>query len=230
MPAGIADAPGGIPLERLIFKLGFGEPQHEVVLVALVIVGLYAIAHADLQVFFFKIVEDVVFFQFGRIKVDVAAGKISVAFIQQRLYGADKLVNTARGRLNDFGAFDIELFAVGKEGVGVELRNLHDRFVFALGTLNHLVFAGVTVTRQVADVGDVHHAVHVVTDIAEIFFQYVLHNVGTQIADVGKVIHRRAAGVHRDVLRVAGSEFLTVMRQGIIKQHKIPLFVEMDVK
>ena len=50
VPAGIANAPGRIPLEGLIFKLGLGEPQNEVVLVALVGVLLHALADTDSQI------------------------------------------------------------------------------------------------------------------------------------------------------------------------------------
>ena len=46
VPAGIAHAPGGIPLQGLILKLGLGEPEDEVVLVALVGVLLHALPDA----------------------------------------------------------------------------------------------------------------------------------------------------------------------------------------
>ena len=50
VPAGVADAPRGIPLERLILKLGLGEPEHKVVLVALIAVFLDAFADADSEI------------------------------------------------------------------------------------------------------------------------------------------------------------------------------------
>ena len=83
MPAGIAHAPGGIPLERLILELGFGKPQYEVVLVALVYVFLNALAHADIEIIGVEVVENVVAFEFGRVKIHVAAGKIGIAGIHE---------------------------------------------------------------------------------------------------------------------------------------------------
>ena len=60
VPAGIADAPGTVPFEFLILEFGFGEPQHEVGFIALVIVFFHAFAHAVLQVVLGKVIEDVI--------------------------------------------------------------------------------------------------------------------------------------------------------------------------
>ena len=46
VPAGVADAPGGIPLEGLVLELALRKPEDEVVLVALIGVLLHALAHA----------------------------------------------------------------------------------------------------------------------------------------------------------------------------------------
>ena len=64
MPAGVARSPRGIPLERLILKLGFGEPQHKIVLIALVGVLLHSFAHANGKVLLLMFIEYIVFIQF----------------------------------------------------------------------------------------------------------------------------------------------------------------------
>ena len=76
---GIAHAPGGIPLQGLVLKLGLGEPQHKVVLVALVRVLLHALPDAHGQILLVVVVEDIVPLQLGGVKVNVAAGHIGVA-------------------------------------------------------------------------------------------------------------------------------------------------------
>ena len=58
VPAGVAHAPGGIPLEGLILELGLGEPEDEVVLVALVRILLHALAHADGEILLVEVVAD----------------------------------------------------------------------------------------------------------------------------------------------------------------------------
>lgn len=63
MPAGVARSPRGIPLERLILKLGFGEPKHKVILIALVGVLLHAFAHANGKVLLLMLIEYIVFIQ-----------------------------------------------------------------------------------------------------------------------------------------------------------------------
>ena len=63
VPSGITRAPGGFPLESLIFKLGLREPEDEIVSVALVGVLVNAFANADGEVFLVEIVEDIVLFK-----------------------------------------------------------------------------------------------------------------------------------------------------------------------
>ena len=60
MPAGVAQTPGALPLERLILKFALCEPQNKVVLVALVAVLGDVLAHAHLQLFFVHVAEDIV--------------------------------------------------------------------------------------------------------------------------------------------------------------------------
>ena len=63
MPAGVARSPRGIPLERLILKLGFGEPQHKIVLIALVGVLLHSFAHTNGKILLLMLIEYIVFIQ-----------------------------------------------------------------------------------------------------------------------------------------------------------------------
>ena len=216
VPARISDAPGGIPLERLILELGLREPEDEVVLVLLVLVLLHAFAHADGEVFLVVVVEDIVALELARIEVHIAAGDIGIAGVEQLRDDLDIIADQARCGLDDVGALDVELLAVGEERVGIELGDLHDGLVLALSALDHLVLALVGVARQVADVGDVHDAVHAVARKAQVLFQHILHDVGAQVADVGKVVHGRAAGVHLHMVRRMGLEFFLFMGRGIV--------------
>ena len=83
VPAGIANAPRGLPLELLIVELGLCEPEHEISLVALVSVLLNTLSHADLEIFLAEISENVVFLELGGVEIDVAAGFIGVALVHK---------------------------------------------------------------------------------------------------------------------------------------------------
>ena len=224
VPAGIAQAPRRFPFQLLILKFGFGEPEHKVGFVALVLVLLHAVAHADSQILLVHVAEHVVGAQLGGVKVDVAAGKIGVALFEQNRDHVDKLVDTVGSRLHHVGAFDVELFAVGKECVGVELRDLHHGLVLALGALEHFVLAGVGVGGEVSHVGDVHDAVDVVARKAEIFFEHILHDVGAQVADMRVVIHGGAAGVHVHLARCVRNKLLLGLSERIIQNHRLAPF------
>ena len=103
---------------------------------------------------------------------------------------------------------DVQLFAVGKESVGVELGDLHDRFLLALGALEHLILARVAVGAEMAHVGDIHNAKHVKSRKAQVSVQHVLHNIRTQVANVSKVVYCGAAGVHFDLTGLIGNELV----------------------
>ena len=219
VPAGIADAPGRIPLERLVLKLGLGEPEHKVVLVALVRVLFHALADADGEVFFLVLVENVVFFELGGIKVDVAALDIGIASIEQLRDDLDILVDAAGRGLDNIRPLDVELAAVVKEGIGIELGDLHDGLVLAAGALEHLVLSLIGIRGQMADVGDVHDALDRIPGVTQILFQHILHDIAAEVADMGKMIDRGAAGVHFDQLRVVGDEFFFFMGRRVVQVH-----------
>ena len=219
VPARVAHAPRGIPLELLVFELRLREPEHEVALVALVLVLLHAVAHADGEAFLLHVAEHVVRLELRGIEVDVAARDVGEALFNQLFDHLDERVDAACGRHDDLGLFDAELLAVGKERVGVEPRDLHDGLVLAAGALEHLVLAGVGVARKVADVRDVHRARHVVAEVAQRLFEHVLHDVGAQVADVGEVVNGRAAGVHFDLAGLVRDEFLFFLGACVVKLH-----------
>ena len=219
VPARIADAPRRVPLERLILKLGLREPEHKIVLVALVRVLLHALADADGEILCVMIVEDIVAFELGGVEIDISPRLIGVAGVHQLGDDLDILVDAVGRRLHDVRPLDVELLAVGKEGVRVELCDLHDGLVLALCALDHLVLALVGVGCQMADVRDVHDALDVVAAVAQVLFEHVLHDVAAEVADVGEVIDRRAAGVHFDNVRVIRDEFFLFMRCRVIEIH-----------
>ena len=221
VPAGIAHAPRGVPLQRLILELGLGEPQHEIVLVPLVGVLLHALADAHRQILLVVVVEDIVPRQLAGVKIHVPPRHIGVAGVQQLRDDLDIVVDQSGGGLHHIGTLDVQLLAVGEKRVGVILGDLHDGLVLPLGTLEHLVLALVSVGGQMPHVGDVHNAVHVVPGVAQILLQHVLHNVGAQVADMGEVVHRGAAGVHLHMAGGVGLELLFPMGGGIIQIHGV---------
>ena len=165
------------------------------------------------------IVEDIVAFELGGVEIDISPRLIGVAGVHQLGDDLDILVDAVGRRLHDVRPLDVELLAVGKEGVRVELCDLHDGLVLALCALDHLVLALVGVGGQMADIRDVHDALDVVAAVAQVLFEHVFHDVAAEVADVGEVIDRRAAGVHFDNVRVIRDEFFLFMRCRVIEIH-----------
>ena len=171
------------------------------------------------------IVEDIVFFQLGGIEVHVASGKIGIALVKQGLDHVDILCNAVGGRLYHIRALDVQLVAVGKEGICIEFCHFHNGFMLPGGALEHLVLAGIGIGRQVAYVCDIHDPLHTVAHITQALLQHILHNIGAQIADMGIVIDRGATGIHFDMLRVSGGKKLLLTGKRIVKVHGFFLLI-----
>ena len=219
VPAGIAHTPGRVPLQCLILKLGLGEPEDEVVLAALVGVLFHALPDAHGQILLVVVVEDVVVVQLAGVEVHVTAGKIGVASVHQPGDDLDILVDAASGGLDRIGGFDVQFGAVLEEGVGIELGDLHDGLVLPLGALEHLILTGVRVGAEMAHIRDVHDPVDTVSGIAQEFLQHILHDIAAQVADMGEVVHRGAAGIHFHVAGGMGLKFLFPMGRRIVQIH-----------
>ncbi|CAN3988330.1 16S rRNA (cytidine(1402)-2'-O)-methyltransferase, partial [Dysosmobacter welbionis] len=158
--------------------------------------------------------------QLGGVEVHVAAGEVGIAGIHQLGDDLDILVDAAGGGLDHIRRLDIQPAAVLKEGIGVELGDLHDRLVLPLGALEHLVLALIGIGGQVAHVGDIHHPVDIIASPAEELLQHVLHDITAQVADVGEVIHCGAAGVHLHAAGGVGLELLFLVGGRIVQVHK----------
>ena len=219
VPTGVSEPPRRLPLELLILELGLCEPEHEIRLVALGFIETDVLARSDEEIVLVVLVENIVFVELGRVEVDVSAGYVGVALVEQN---GDHLyeVRYAARRGNDrVGLSYVELLAVGKEGVGIEFRYLEDGLVLAFGPLEHLVLAGIRVAREVADVCDVHDAAHVEPAPAHVLFKYVLHDVAAQVAYMGKVVDGRTAGVHPDDAGLVWNEFVLAVSCAVIELH-----------
>ena len=83
-------------------------------------------------------VEDIVARELARVEVHIAAGDIGIAGVEQLRDDLDIIVDQARCGLDDVGALDVELLAVGEERVGIELGDLHDGLVLAARALSIL--------------------------------------------------------------------------------------------
>ena len=217
MPAGIADAPGTVPFQLLRIEFGLGEPEHEIRFISLIAVLLNIVTNADEQILRGMTGQSIVVFELRGIEIDVAACFIGIAAVKELFDELNVFIYAVRCRFNYIGRLDVELFAVFKEGVFIELRYLHDGLALALCACDHLILAGIAVACEMTDIGDIHDALDIVPCIAEELFKNILHDIGTEIADMSKMVHGRAAGVHFDLAGFMGFELVNGLCKGIIK-------------
>ena len=150
------------------------------------------------------------------VEIDVAARLIGIALVYQRGDDADIVRNAVGGRLYHIRPLDGKALTVGKKGIGIKLRDVQDRFVLPAGTFEHLILAGVGIGGEVAHIGDVHHPLDVVALIAQELLEHILHDIAAQVADMGKVVNGRAAGVHLHNIRMVRDKLLFFAGGGIV--------------
>ena len=196
MPTGITNAPGRIPLQRLIFKFTLGKPKDKVILIALICILVNAFTNADGQIILIVIVENIILVQSGSIKVYITTGNVCLTLFNQAFNHGNELRNTTSCRLNHIRLLDVQFLTISKECISIVLCNFHDRLIFTLCALEHLILASICIGSQVTNVGDVHNTLNIITNITQSLFKDVFHNVGTQITNVCKMVDRRSTCIH----------------------------------
>ena len=169
------------------------------------------------------VVEHIILFQLGRVKVHISPSQIGIPRLQKPRDHGNIFGNTIGGWLHHVGSLDVQLPAILKERIGVKLGNLHNGLVLPFGAFEHFILTGIRIGSQMAHVRDVHHPFHRITSIAQILLQHILHEIGPKIANVGKVVYRRAAGIHLDLPRTVGNKFFFLMAEGIVQIHGLKL-------
>ena len=163
------------------------------------------------------VVEDIVFFQLGGVKIHVAARDICGAVVKQARYHFDIFGNAMRCGLDYLGLFDVQFGAVLKKLIRIKLRYLHNGFVLTLCAFEHFILACVRVRRKVSHVGYIHCALNVYTRVIDIFFENVFHYIRTQVSDMRKMIYGRTAGVHSANARFMSFQLFFFMGKRIVK-------------
>ena len=69
------------------------------------------------------------------------------------------------------------------------------------------------------NVGNVHNSFYIVTEITQVLLKNILHDVGTEVADVSKVVNSRAAGVHFYLAFFKRDKLLFLLTESVIKYH-----------
>ena len=196
VPAGAAGSPRTVPLHiAVVFVPGFpqGEIGHGVlgVLVA-------ADAVADALIFEVELDQLPVVFAFldGEVNGPVV-GLVRVALVHQLLDHVQHFRDVRRGLGIVFRRFDAERAEILEERI----------LVFAREGLKRQPRGARIADGLVVDVGQVHDLRDLDAVVFERAAEKVFEEIGAEIADVGVVVDRRAAGVHPGVSLADRGEF-----------------------
>jgi hypothetical protein len=119
------------------------------------------------------------------------------------------------GLADNIGTHDIEAVGISEEGIGIEPGYLKYTLAALLGGLDHFVFTGIVITREMADIGDVHHVGQFITKPAKGPGNDVIEDIGTQVSDMGKIIDRGTATIEPHLAWLYGFECLQAAPVGI---------------
>ena len=187
VPAGAAGAPRGVPLHVAVVLVP-RLPQREV---ADVVLGVLVVGDADrgAHAGAVEVRELAVVGVLRDGEVDRPVGRlVGVALLEELPDESDHLRDVVRRGRVDRGAFDAERVEVLEERFLVGRRVVAQRDAGLARAADRLVVH----VREVHDVRDLEPRVF------ERAAQQVLEHVGAEVADVGEVVDRGAAGVHPD--------------------------------
>ena len=208
MPAGTARTPRRIPLHVAIFFIP-GFPQREVADVFLIV---FIVLHAAGRLQLTEI--DVREFSVIRKFVDAIVNRFVLGLIRKPLrnqradhldHSVDvSLVSRSRIFVRAFDAQRIRVF-------GERLFELFGEFS-QRGT-----GLACPPNRFIVHIGDVHHAMHLVTAQFEMALKQIFEDIGAKISNVRAAVNRRSAGVHTDLARtrIARLEFFDFARVSV---------------
>ncbi len=212
VPARIAASPGGIPDHGLALEFAPGEPEDEVPGVLLVRIRF----HPGLLILLTLQQRELpVIGKLCGVEVDVSAGVVGVTGILDPLDQIDHLLNVRGRTAHHGGPPDVEAIDVVEERFREEVRDLPDALALLPGTPDDLVLTLVGVVGEVTHIGDVHDVLHLVAEVLEGASQLVFEDVGSQISDMRKVVHRGTAGVHADLALFNRDEGLYGTAEGV---------------
>ena len=142
----------------------------------------------------------------------------------------NKFRNAVSSRLHYIRLFDLQTAAVFHKRICIKLGNIHNRLVFSLGSGEHLVLSGIAITGEMTNIRDVHNTLHIITNIAQMLFKDIFHNVTSQISNVCIMINCGAACVHGDFSFFIGHKFFYLFCQCVVQkclciQHLLFLFL-----
>ncbi len=143
----------------------------------------------------------------GDIEIDRALRLIGEATVHQLLYHLDHLRHVVGGAGIVLGPLDPQPIVVLEKALYVRLCQLPQPNTPRNGGVN----------RPIVDIGQVPHLDDAVALPLEVAAQDVLAQERAEVADVGVVVDRGAAGVHGDAAVLCGAEFLLASREGVVE-------------
>jgi len=147
--------------------------------------------------------------EFGDAVIDRAIACVGEAFLLQALDQRDHVVDMIGSPNQLLGHFDVERVNVLEERLDVLLREFAD--VDSGG--------GCRVNNAIIHVGHVHHLHHAIPLRAQKAAQDVLKHKGAEIADVGRGVDRRAAGIDSNLARMHGDERLNLATKRVVESY-----------
>ena len=91
--------------------------------------------------------------------------------------------------------------------------------MLALRAFEHFILSVIGISGKMSHIGNIHHPRHIVAKIVQRSYQHILHNIGTKVADMSKMINRRTAGIHFHFPRFVCYKLILASGQRIIQFH-----------
>ena len=99
---------------------------------------------------------------------------------------------------------NIEFFKVDLKRFGIKFGQFPGCHPCAFRAQFHLVFAGIRIRSEMADIRNINDMVHVIAVRSKHAHQYVLEQIRPEVADMSKVVDRWPAGIDAHLIANQG--------------------------
>jgi len=154
----------------------------------------------------------------ARVEVHAIVGRIRDALFFEHFDKVDLLLNRIGRPQDRVRPHDVQQVGVGKEQVGVLVRNVPCGGLFGRGLDLELVLTIVAVAHQVANVGDVHDRVDAVARQSDRAAQQIREQVRPHVPDVRFAVDRWTAEVQLGRLAIGRNKGFGRSRHGVVQR------------
>ena len=217
VPSWISSTPWRIPHHCLFSELAVGEPEDEILRIALVAVH-HDPGSAELILLLLACKLSIVINGVDG-EIYISSGSIGVALLLQSLDKGDHILDVVCSLTYHLRSFNVQRLLVSKESISIELGYIPYALSCLTASLSKLVLSIISVSCKVTNIGDVHYMLYTISCFLKSLVKDIFKDECSEVSDMRIVVDCRSATVHTDLSFFNRYEILHLAVHCVIQLH-----------